>query len=64
MAKLNKLKEVLTKQGASQYRLHKDSGISYALINGYCGNVKQPTLETLFRIAKALKVNPKELINS
>jgi len=64
MAKLNRLKEVLAKQGVSQYRLHKDSGISYSLINGYCSNAKQPTLETIFRIAKALKVNPRELINS
>jgi putative transcriptional regulator len=64
MAKLNRLKDVLAKQGVSQYRLHKDSGISYSLINGYCSNAKQPSMETLFKLAKTLKINPRELINS
>jgi putative transcriptional regulator len=61
---LNRLGEVLSKKKISQYRLHKDSNVSYALINNYVSNNRQPTLNTLFKLAEALGVNPKELINS
>jgi len=37
---------------------------AYETINRYPNNHRQPTIETLFEIAKALKVNPKDLINS
>jgi transcriptional regulator with XRE-family HTH domain len=60
---LNRLAEVLKKKGITQYRLHKDSGISYALINGYYSNKKQPGLDQLHRIAQTLQVPGKDLIN-
>jgi putative transcriptional regulator len=64
MPKLNRIIDVLKQKGISQYRLHKDSGVSYTLVNSYCQQKRQPSLETLFKLAKALKVNPRELINS
>jgi transcriptional regulator with XRE-family HTH domain len=63
MAKLNRIAEVLKERGISQYRLHKDSGVSNALINSYCKNTHQPSLVTLVKLAKALKVPGKDLIN-
>lgn len=62
--KLNRLGDVLKEQGITAYRLAKDSGIGYALISSYTKNTRQPSMETLFKIAKALKINPRELINS
>jgi putative transcriptional regulator len=60
---LNRLGEVLKKKGVSQYRLHKDTGISYSLINNYCANKQQPGLKQLEIIARSLSVPGKDLIN-
>jgi len=60
---LNRIAEVLGKKGISQYRLHKDSGISYSLINGYYSNKKQPGLKQLKAIADKLEVTGKDLLN-
>lgn len=60
---LNRIAEVLDKKGITQYRLHKDSGISYSLINGYYSNKKQPGLKQLKTIADNLEVPGKDLIN-
>jgi len=60
---LNRIGEVLKEKGVSQYRLYKDSGVSYSLINNYVANKKQPTLETLEKLALALKVSLRDLIN-
>jgi transcriptional regulator with XRE-family HTH domain len=62
--KLNRIAEILKEKEITQYRLHKESGVGYSLINSYFKNTRQPSLETIFKLAKALKVNPKELINS
>lgn len=63
MGKLNRIGDVLKKHKISQYRLHKDSGVSYALINNYVKNAKQPSLETLAKLARALNVPGKDLID-
>ena len=63
MEKLNRIGEVIEKKGITAYRLHKDSGITYALISAYVKNTKQPTLETLKRIAEALDIKGKDLIS-
>jgi transcriptional regulator with XRE-family HTH domain len=60
---LNRLGDVLKKKGISQYRLHKDTGISYSLINNYCANKQQPGLKQLELIARTLSVAGKDLIN-
>lgn len=60
--KFNKVLEVLESKEISQYRLAKLSGVSAALINAYCQNTRQPSLETLYKLAKALKVTPCDLL--
>ncbi len=65
MAKrLHRIKEVLKEKEKSGYWLAKETEISYNSINAYVNNRVEPSLTNLFRIAAALKVNPKELINS
>ena len=62
--KLNRIGDILKEQGITTYRLSKDSGVAYPLVSSYVKNTRQPSMETLFKLAKALKVNPRELINS
>jgi len=65
MAKrLHRIKEVLEEKGKSGYWLAKETEITYNSIYSYVNNKVEPSLTNLFRIAVALKVNPKELINS
>jgi len=61
---MNRIKEVLEKQGRSQKWLATQIGKSYNMVNAYAQNRQQPRLEILFEIAKVLDVDPKELIQS
>lgn len=60
----NCIKEVLEAQGKSQTWLAAQMDMDFQTITRYVNNYRQPTIERLFEIAKVLKVNPKELINS
>jgi putative transcriptional regulator len=60
--KLNRIKEILTEKGITQYQLSKSSKIGYPLITAYYHGKREPSLKTLFKIAKALKVDPRELL--
>ena len=60
---LNSIKKALEKEGKSLYWLAKESGLSYSLIHGYVSGGKEPGLENLYIIAKALKVDPCDLLN-
>lgn len=65
MAKrLHRIKEVAKAKEKSGYWIAKETDISYNSINGYMNDKIEPSLTNLFRIAEALGVNPKELINS
>lgn len=65
MAKaLHRIKEVLHEKRKTAYWLAKETDITYGSIHSYINNRTVPSLPSLFRIAAALKVNPKELINS
>lgn len=65
MAKrLHRIKEVLQEKEKSAYWLAKETEISYNSIHGYVNGRVEPSLTNLFRIAEALRVNPRELINS
>lgn len=65
MAKrLHRINEVLEQKGKSAYWLAQQTEISYNSIHLYVHNKVEPSLTNLFRIAAALKVDPKELINS
>lgn len=61
---MNRIKEVLIQKGIKQTWLADQLGKSYVVVNGYVQNKNQPRLEVLFKIAKILGVDPKELIKS
>ena len=60
----NRIKEVLEERGIKQTWLAEKLGKSFCIVNSYVCNRRQPSLEVLFEIAKILKVDPKELIDS
>jgi putative transcriptional regulator len=62
--KLNRIKQVLKTQAKTQAWLAGELDIEFRTVNRYVNNHRQPSLEILFEIAKILKVNVKELINS
>jgi len=58
----NRIKDELQKQGRTQGWLAEKMDLDLQTVNRYCGNRRQPSLETLFKIAKALKISPRQLI--
>jgi transcriptional regulator with XRE-family HTH domain len=62
-ARINKIREILEQHGKSQYWLSERAKITYASVNMYCTGKREPSLETLEKVAKALKVNICDLIN-
>lgn len=64
LIELNLIKKVLEEKGLKQTWLTKKLGKSYAIVNAYVQNRKQPRLEVLYEIASILQVDPKVLINS
>ena len=61
---MNRIKEVLKNKGISQTWLANKMEKSYNTINEYARNVRQPSLEDLYRIAEILDVDIKALIVS
>ncbi len=59
---MNRIKEALKEKGLTQVWLAKELDKGFKMVNAYACNRKQPSLETLFRIADLLQVNVKELI--
>ena len=59
---MNWIKDVLKKKGISQVWLVKKLDKSYNTVNEYARNVRQPSVEDLYRIAKILDVNAKDLL--
>jgi transcriptional regulator with XRE-family HTH domain len=59
---MNRIKEVLMDKGISQTWLAKQTGKSYNTINEYARNVRQPSLEDLYRIAEILNVEIDQLL--
>ena len=60
---LKNLKKLRQKKGWSQEKLAREAGISYnTLIKIERGGIKNPKLETLIKLAKALGVSIDELI--
>lgn len=62
--KYNRIKDELANQGKTQVWLAGELDKEFLTVTRYVNNLRQPSIEVLFEIAKALKVNPKELINS
>jgi transcriptional regulator with XRE-family HTH domain len=61
---MNRIKEVLDERGIKQIWLAEQLGKSFNMVNSYVQNRRQPSLETLYKIAEILKVDVKDLIIS
>ena len=59
---MNKIKEVLKRKGIKQKWLSDELGKSYNMVNSYVRNIRQPSIEDLYRIALILQVEAKELL--
>jgi transcriptional regulator with XRE-family HTH domain len=59
---MNRIKEVLNEKGVKQTWLAEKLEKSFGIVNEYCNNKRQPSLEVLFEIAKLLSVEVKDLI--
>ena len=60
--KFNRIKTVLVEKDLSQKWLAEQLGKSFSTTNEYCCNRQQPNLDTLYKIAKLLSVELKDLI--
>jgi len=61
---MNRIKEVLDEKGIKQVWLSEKLDKSYNMVNSYCQNRRQPSLEILYQIANILDVDVKDLIIS
>lgn len=61
---MNRIKDILQEKGIKQTWLAEKLGKSFNMINDYCNNKRQPTLETLSHIATILNVDIIELLVS
>ena len=59
---MNRIKEVWVQRELTQTWLASQLGKSYNMVNGYVSNRRQPSIEVLYRIAKLLQVDAKELL--
>jgi len=59
---MNRIKEALQEKGLTQVWLARELDKSFKMVNAYACNRKQPSLETLFRIADLLQISVKDLI--
>lgn len=59
--KLNRIEEIIERDGVTIYSLAKASGMQYSQLHGYVKNKRQPSIENLFKLAKVLKVDVCEL---
>lgn len=60
----NRIKAVLAEQRKTNMWLADKLDMSPNTVSKWCTNQMQPTIETLFRIAKALNVEAKDLLVS
>ena len=61
---MNRIKEVLSDKGIKQTWLAEKLEKSFNMVNEYCNNRRQPSLEDLTRIADILDVDVRKLIVS
>lgn len=61
---LNRLKVVLAERKRTGAWLAQELKVSPVTVSKWCSNISQPTLQTLKRIANALDVNIKDLLNN
>ena len=59
---MNRIKEILNEKGIKQTWLADKLGKSFKIVNAYACNRKQPSVETLYEIARLLQVSVKDLL--
>ena len=59
---MNRIKEVLEQKGIKQIWLDEQLGKSYNMLHSYAQNKRQPSIEDLYKIAKILNIEDKELL--
>lgn len=64
MANLNRIKVVLVEKGKTGKWLAEEIGKTPCTVSKWCSNSIQPYLQTLYRIAKLLDIDVRELIVS
>jgi transcriptional regulator with XRE-family HTH domain len=64
MKQINRLKVALVEQNKTGKWLAETLGKNEATVSRWCTNESQPSLETLVKIANALKVDVKDLLVS
>jgi len=62
--KYNRIKEVLEDSQLSQKWLSDKLNVSTVTVSNWCRNQKQPSLESIHRIADVMKCKPTELIHN
>jgi len=60
--KYNRIKSVLAEQDKTSIWLAEMMNKDKSTVSRWCTNDMQPSIETLFEIAKALNVSPRDLI--
>jgi len=60
--KLNRVKEVIDQRGVKQNWLAAQVDITNNAMSAICSNKSQPRLETLFKIAEVLQIDPCDLL--
>lgn len=60
----NRIKAVLAEKGKNNLWLAESLAVSNVTVSRWCTNEMQPKVETLFEIARALKVDTRELLIS
>lgn len=61
---INRIKVVLVEKNLSSKWLAEQMGKNEATVSRWCTNDVQPSLYTLFEIARLLEIDIKELLNS
>jgi transcriptional regulator with XRE-family HTH domain len=60
--KYNKIKSVLAEQEKTSIWLAEQISKDKSTVSRWCTNDMQPSIETLFLVAKTLNVSPKDLL--
>lgn len=59
----NRIKAVLAEKKVLNYELAKKLKVSEQAVSAWCTNTKQPSIATLYEIAKILKVDIRDLLS-
>ncbi|MBT0812835.1 helix-turn-helix transcriptional regulator [Litoribacter ruber] len=60
----NRIKEVIVLQKSSNKKLAEYMGVKEPTVSNWCTNTKQPSIPDLFKIARFLNVDVRELLVS